>query len=71
MRTRVERLGLRVVKFPADAAAVALKQIEPIVRFHMEGFNAWSSIREQMERLAFDAYSQGLIDGNQIPKVKP
>lgn len=71
MRTRTERLGLMAVKVPEDIAAVAREQVAPIVRFHVEGFSAWLSVQGQMERLAFDAYTQGLIHGNQIPKVTP
>ncbi len=70
MRGRAERLELKVVKVPLEIAAVVQEQVAPIVRFHLEGFTAWGTVREQMERLAFDAYSQGLVHGNQIPKVE-
>jgi hypothetical protein len=44
-----------VVKVPLEIAAVVQEQVAPIVRFHLEGFTAWGTVREQMERLAFDA----------------
>ncbi len=69
VRTKLERLGLKIVKVPMETANVATEQVRPIVEYHLHRFSAWLSIREQMERLAFDAYLQGLIHGNQVPHV--
>jgi len=70
VRSRAERLGLMTVKIPAEIAAVAREQVSPIVRFHEASFNVFQSVREQMERLAFDAYTQGLIHGECVAKLK-
>jgi uncharacterized protein DUF551 len=66
MRNRAERLGLMTVLVQEEIAAVAREQVAPIVRFHEETFNVFQSLREQMQSLAFDAYTQGLIHGNKI-----
>lgn len=71
MRGELERLGLIRVEFPEKIAAVAVKQIQPIIEYHVKHFSAWVTPREQMSRLALDCYTQGLVHGNQIPKVKP
>ncbi len=71
MSAKLERLGLMSMSVPVETAKVVDEQIKPIVELHCGRFSTWLSIREQMHRLAFDCYSQGLIHGNQIPKVKP
>lgn len=70
MRNELERLGLIKMEFPAEVAKVAHDQIRPIVEYHVRHFSAYLSGREQLERIAFDCYTQGLIHGNQIPKVQ-
>lgn len=60
------RKGVISVSFPAEQAAIAQQQIAPIIAYHVAGFTAFKDIDEQMKRLAFDAYVQGLLDGAHV-----
>lgn len=68
-----KRLEKRLVtaSFPAEQAAIAQAQIADIVAWHVAKFTPTLDVQQQMEKVAFDCYVQGLLDGNQIPRVDP
>lgn len=66
----IERLGLIRVSLPIEAARVAQEQVKPLVEYYADRFSAWENTRELLKGMALDAYTQGLIHGNQIQKVK-
>jgi len=71
MTWHTKRLERRLVAcaFPEADAAKAREQIADICAWHIAKFTPTKDIDEQMRAVAFDCYVQGLLDGNQIPKV--
>jgi hypothetical protein len=67
MRTRKD---LITVKLPAEHVRTAEHQIEAIVRFHIVKFTAYLPMLDQMKSLAFDCYTQGLLDGTAVMDMK-
>lgn len=57
------REAIETCEFPAEYVAAAMRQVQPILSFHVAGFTALRSVDEQMQKLALDSYIQGLIDG--------
>ena len=42
------------------------EQLNEILAFHAANFNVRKPIDEQMKKLAFDAYTQGILDGQKL-----
>lgn len=42
------------------------EQLNEILAFHAANFNVRKPIDEQMKKLAFDAYTQGVLDGQKL-----
>jgi len=42
------------------------EQLAEILAFHAANFNVRKAIDEQMKKLAFDAYTQGVLDGQKL-----
>lgn len=60
------RRKLLGVDVPAAQAAAITEQIKDILGFHVERFSARVPVDQQMKALAFDCYTQGLLDGQQV-----
>lgn len=55
--------AVETCQFPVEQVAAAMRQVSPILHFHVAGFTALRSVDEQMQKLALDSYIQGLLDG--------
>ena len=58
--------SLMKVDVPQEHFEAVKHRFIDIVRRRTDEFNKYKSIVEQMEELAFDCYTQGLLDGEQI-----
>jgi hypothetical protein len=54
------------MEIPADQAAAVLDQVRDILGYHVAKLTASVPLDQQMKALAFDCYTQGLIDGAQV-----
>ncbi len=68
---KLKRLGLIRLTVPLEHAVAAERQIKPILEWHIKRLSAYTTMQEQMARLALDCYTQGLMHGNQLPRVEP
>lgn len=62
---RRHRRNLLSMDIPAAQAQALTEQIKDILGFHVERFSARTPVDQQMKALAFDCYTQGLLDGAQ------
>lgn len=58
--------GLISIDVPATSVAVVEERLALVLRLHVKRLNAAIPLADQMKSLAFDAYTQGLIDGAQV-----
>ncbi len=58
--------GLVSVDVPRHCVKVVEDRLSPLLAARIRAFTVKLSIDEQMRMLAFDAYTQGLLDGAQI-----
>lgn len=54
------------MEIPAEHAEHVLERVVDILGFHVANVSAAVPLAQQMKSLAFDAYTQGLIDGAQV-----
>lgn len=65
MRKRMPKEILKV-DIPRDKYETVRHRFYPIIRYRVDQLNHYKPLFEQLEELAFDCYTQGLIDGEQI-----
>jgi hypothetical protein len=56
------------MEIPADHAAAVEERLEDILGYHQAKLSGAVPVNQQMRSLAFDAYTQGLLDGAQIKR---
>lgn len=61
--------SLKSVEFSKEQAELILDRIGDALRFHISNIDLSEPLTKQIQAIAMDAYMQGLLDGQQIPKV--
>ena len=54
------------MEIPGDQAAAIMEQVRDILGYHKAKMSGAVPLDEQFKALAFDCYTQGLIDGQQV-----
>lgn len=68
MQMKIERIKdkLSCIELTKPMIEAYEEQLFEILAFHAAKFNSKISIDEQMKKLAFDAYTQGILDGQKL-----
>jgi hypothetical protein len=63
---KAHREKLATMEVPAEHAAAVLDRIVDILGYHVAKIDGQRPLSDQMKSLAFDAYTQGLMDGARV-----
>lgn len=65
-----DRVKLTSMQVPGETAKVVDERIGEVLQLHIKRISAAVPLSQQMRSLAFDAYTQGLLDGAQIGAIR-